>query len=115
MSLIALLNGSEAKIAGCGAEDIVYIVVAALGAQGFQIDFRATRKPRRRSDPSAVLITGDSDSIDKLMAEMVMACGIVPVVSEASKPNKTSRSTLVTFSRAESTRSVNAVVPASTS
>lgn len=43
MSLIALLNGDEAKVAGCGTEDIVYVLVAALGARGFKVQGRFLR------------------------------------------------------------------------
>lgn len=79
----------------------VYVLVAALGARGFKVDFCATRKPKSKTEPAVVLITGDSDAINGLMAEMVSVCGIVPAVADASRPNETSRSTLATFRRAE--------------
>lgn len=99
MSLVARIVGDEAQLLGAGCDDLVYLLVEALDAGGFKVDFRATRSRKLKREPRSVMVTGTPESINKVNRELVRVSKIVPVISDVSpKSPDVPRAALVTFS-----------------
>lgn len=99
-NLMAKITNGDARLAGAGCEEFVYLVVEALSGVGLQVDFRATRERKRRGEPIALLVTGEQEMIYQIADEIGRISGVKPTVSAVSYGgfDQSSRAALVSLS-----------------
>lgn len=86
MPLLVKLSGLNARIVGSEREDFVYVMIEALEASGFVVDFCAMRAPNSRGTGGTVLVTGATNgSIRRLAAELERLAGVAPTISDGTE------------------------------